>query len=303
MSELDRTLAALAAKQHSVISTGQIRQIGCTPSALRHRVETGAWERIGRRCLRLAGAPETWRQLLTVGLLDLGDEAVLAGRSAAALLGLDGFAEGAVELLVPRSVRNRTTVGSVRSAGVLHPIDRVTRDGFGCTSAALTIVQLAAHVTERELENAIDSSLRLGLTSETFLRHRLRELRHRGLTGVGMLDQVLDGAGGHSRLERMFLDLVRRAGLPMPSCQRIHHDAGRFVARTDFCFAPHAQLVVEVAGHGTHATRRQRQRDAQRQSELALLGLMMLTFTYEDIVERPAWVLGVVRRALLAAAT
>jgi len=55
---------------------------------------------------------------------------------------------------------------------------------------------------------------------------------------------------------------------------------------------------VELAGHGTHSIRLQRQRDAQRHTELTLRGLRVLTFTYEDVRDRPAWVIARLREAL-----
>ena len=219
-------------------------------------------------------------------------------RSAACLLGLDGFREGPLQFLVPRGARDRHTVGEVHSAGHVNLIDQVEVDGFRATSAARTIVDLAGEVPIRDLENAIDSSLRLGWTSEPFLRRRLADLRHRGRAGVRVLDRALDGAGGHSRLEREFLALVRRGGLPKPVCQRIHRQGGSFVARTDFSWDVR-RVIAEVAGHGTHASRQQRRRDAQRQAELGVLGWLVLPFTYEQVMEEPAWVLGIVRRALI----
>ena len=60
--------------------------------------------------------------------------------------------------------------------------------------------------------------------------------------------------------------------------------------------------MVEVAGHGTHATRRQRQVDAQRHTELTLRGLRVLTFTYEDLRDRPSWVVSRLMEALRSAA-
>ena len=114
-----------------------------------------------------------------------------------------------------------------------------------------------------------------------------------------MLEQILGISGVESKLERDFLRLIRRAGLPEPDAQVVHRDGGRTIARVDFRFD---SLIVEVAGHGTHATRRQRQRDAQRHTELTLAGLTVLTFTYEDVHERPAWILEQVRRALQLAA-
>ena len=57
-------------------------------------------------------------------------------------------------------------------------------------------------------------------------------------------------------------------------------------------------LVVELAGHGTHSSRLQRQRDEQRRTELTLRGLRVITFTYEDVRDRPDWVVLQLRTAL-----
>ena len=173
-------ILTLARSQLGVVRADQAMELGLTEAAIRRRVAAGQLERIGTHCLRLPGYPETWRQLLQVGLLDLGDDALVARRSAACLLGLDGFREGPLQFLVPRSARDRRTIGEVRSAGHVALIDQVEADGFRATSAARTIVDLAGEAPLRQLENAIDSSLRLGWTSEPFLRRRLADLRHRG---------------------------------------------------------------------------------------------------------------------------
>lgn len=81
--------------------------------------------------------------------------------------------------------------------------------------------------------------------------------------------------------------------------QKTYRDGSRIVARVDAYFA--GGLVVEVSGHASHASRRQRQMDAQRHTELTLRGLRVLTFTYEDVRDRPAWVIGHLREALLMA--
>ena len=81
---------------------------------------------------------------------------------------------------------------------------------------------------------------------------------------------------------------MRTAGLPRPATRVVFRQGRRTIARVDFLFG--GDLVVEVAGYGTHATRRQLQVDARRQTELTLGGHRVLTFTYTDVVERPDWV-------------
>ena len=64
--------------------------------------------------------------------------------------------------------------------------------------------------------------------------------------GVPLLDELLADSGGHSMLERRFLELCRRAGLPRPSTQVIHRRDGSTFARVDFMFDPYG-VVVEVS--------------------------------------------------------
>jgi very-short-patch-repair endonuclease len=82
--------------------------------------------------------------------------------------------------------------------------------------------------------------------------------------------------------------------------QKTYLADGRTIARVDAEFP--GGLIVEVAGHGTHATRRQRQRDTERHTELTLRGKRVLTFTYEDVRDRPGWVVDRLRRGLSRAA-
>ena len=154
--------------------------------------------------------------------------------------------------------------------------------------------------TQAETENAIDSAIRLRLVSEQRLRTRVVGQRSRGINGGRQLLDALVDTGGESRLERWFLRLVRQAGLPRPMLQKVFRSGTRTVARVDAFFP--GGLVVEVAGHGTHSSRRQIQSDTQRQTELTLRGLRWITFTYNDVRDRPAWVVARLVEALRLAA-
>jgi len=73
------------------------------------------------------------------------------------------------------------------------------------------------------------------------------------------------------------------------------------VARVDAFFP--GGLIVEVAGHGTHSNRRDIQRDEQRRTELTLRGYRVITFTYDDIRDRPDWVIARLLEAIALTAT
>lgn len=69
------------------------------------------------------------------------------------------------------------------------------------------------------------------------------------------------------------------------------------MARVDAVY-DEARLVVELDGHATHTTRRQRQADAERDARLMAEGWRVVRFTYEDVTERPGYVADTIRSLL-----
>jgi very-short-patch-repair endonuclease len=295
--ESDRSLFALAAQQLGCVTIEQAVRCGLTRDQLRHRIERGRLERLGPRVLRVAGSPPAWEQMLMAGLLDLGREAVVSYRAAASLHGFDRFAPGPLEFTVERArhgLRSPWTVHTTRTLGL---VDRTTVGPFACTTASRTVIDLARSGHRDELERAIDSAVRDGYSSPTFLRKRLAALRGPGRWGVRLLDELLVDAGGHSKLERAFLKLVRSAGLPRPTCQRIYKRDGQTIARVDFDFEPRP-VVAEVSGRLGHVSDAERAKDARRRNELYAFGRYVLEFTYDDVFRQPEYVVRTLRHHL-----
>jgi hypothetical protein len=290
-------LAAAAANWHGVFTTSMAQRLGVSDRLRNEWLAMGRIERLGFRTFRFAGSPSTWRMALASSLGDLGPSAAVSGRSVAALHHLDGFGGEPVEIWVPRSCRGRSHTALIRSsARPLIAGDVVTIDGLRCVTAERLI--LDSHLfrlSQQEVHNAIDSAIRMRLVSERRLRRRIEhDLVSNAWHRRVLIDAMVD-SGGESALERRFLAILRRAGLPRPQLQRVYREGGRTFARVDAEFSD--GLVIEVAGHGTHATRRQRQRDAQRQTELTLIGKRVIPFTYDDVYGRPEWMLGKLREA------
>jgi len=293
----DRSILELAARQHGCVSLEQVRACGLSGDQLDRRVRSGRLARLGARVFAVGGAPPSWEQQLVAALLDLGPSAVVSHRTAAALHGFDGYECCPVELTLPRSGRGVTGPWTVHTTRQLELIDRVQVGGLPATSASRTIIDLAATATIPELERAIDSAVRDGSSSPAFLARRLHDLRGRGRRGVVLLDQLLVDSGGHSDLERRFLALVRSAGLPRPTCQRVFRRDGATLARVDFTFEPRP-VIVEVSGRRGHSSDAERARDAQRRNELQHLGFVVLEFTNEQVRRHPTMVIRTLRRHL-----
>jgi hypothetical protein len=293
----DHRLAAIASTQRGLITTAQAGAAGLTFAQVAHRVRRGSLERLGGGVLAIAGHPLTWERQVLAALLAAGPGAAISHRAAARLLGFDGFGEGPIDVTVPRGCRPALPVGArLHTMTGMERFDCVRLEPFTVTSGALTIVHLAATCRSDQLAAAIGSAIRDGWTSEAFLRRRFTALRGPGRHGAVVLAKVLDEPVGHSELERRFLTLVARAGLPRPTTQRTFH--GERTVRVDAIWEPQ-RIIVEVLGHRFHCTALDLSRDAQRRNELQGLGFDVLEFTAHDISHEPERVVAVLRRRLV----
>jgi very-short-patch-repair endonuclease len=289
----------LAADQEGLLTVDQLRSFDVTPWTQRRLVADGWMFRLAPRVYAVRGSPDTHRRRLRCGLLCLGERSWVSYEAAASLHGLDRSRPHAVEFTIDRARRPAVLPFVVHTTQRLEPIDHVVVDGFPVMSATRTVFDLAlARAHPQRVEAAIDSAVRLQLSSPEVLARRLASLRGSGRWGCRLVEDMITDSGGHTHLERRFLELVREAGLPAPRMQVVFRVDGRHVARVDFLFDEHA-VVVEVSGQKGHASPSERARDAQRRNELQDLGLRVFEYTFDDVTQRSE----MVRRTLLARLT
>jgi hypothetical protein len=287
---MEPRIAAIAAAQFGVISTSQITSLQISRSKLRTLLERGSLVAEAPRVYAVVGSPYSWQRSLMAGLLCLGAQSWVSHKAAAALHGFDRTPREPIEYTVRRERRGLEVPFVVHTTAKLPPIDVVTIDVFRCISATRTVIDLArARVGRYRLEAAIDSSVRSGASSPLVLAERLTELRSSGRWGVRLLDQLLLDSGGHTMLERRFLELTREAGLPRPTPQVVFRRDGRAFARVDFLFEAY-RVVVEVSGRRGHSSPAERARDAQRRNELQDVGRAVYEYTWEDVTTRRDYV-------------
>ncbi|MGE3590603.1 MAG: DUF559 domain-containing protein [Ilumatobacteraceae bacterium] len=152
----------------------------------------------------------------------------------------------------------------------------------------------------QQIERVIDDAMQRRLTSLPTLQRRVDELCGPGVHGSSMLKALILDSGGDSYLERRFLALMRRAGLPRPLCQVVHRAGGERIARVDFQFRG-TNLIVEVSGRLGHISDRDRQRDARRRNQLQETGHVVIEFTTADVLDEQAYVIDTVRSNLARA--
>jgi very-short-patch-repair endonuclease len=293
--------AVRAARQHGVGSTEDARATGLSRHQIQGLVSIGVLDRPAPGVLRVGGSTQTWRQRLMVATLSAGEGTVVSHRAAAALHGFDRFPPGPVEVLVQRPHRSRDPRVRVHSSRRLDAVDMTLVDAIPVTTAERTLVDLAARVGRNRLEEALDSGVRDRTVDVDVLRIRIAALRKRGRAGIRKLESLLgnaEDARPTTVLERRFLRELEHAGLPRPKCQVPLRRTDGTLAFVDFLFTG-TGVAVEVDGHGTHATRRQRRHDNERANDLTLFAdLTILRFTYEQVVHHPDATVSACRQAL-----
>jgi very-short-patch-repair endonuclease len=169
---------------------------------------------------------------------------------------------------VPRHTRSQGSIH--RHFGAL-PLDEITiRDRIPVTSAARSVLDLAADKGEAAAESALREMEYLGIYGPVSLPSLLvRYPHHRGAARVERcLDRIRDDPGGRIRspLEELFLPFLDAHRIPRP-----RFNAWLSVGEDRFqvdCLWPEARLVGELDGFASHGTKRAMRADRKRDRQL-----------------------------------
>ena len=290
---LDLAIAQIATSQHGVISLLQLVALGLTKNAVTERVRAGRLHRVHRGVYAVGHAVLSSKGRWMAAVLACGEGAVLSYRSAASLHGLHrGPGRSVIDVTSPtRAGRKRN--GIAVHAGSLAERDKTEVDGIPVTAVPRTLLDLA------EL-GPVDRAVERAVTLQTFDLIAIRELleRSNGRRGAPRLRRAIaqyDDAPTRSELERAFLALIRRAGLPRPEVNVLVD-----VYEVDFLWRAQ-RLIVETDGHETHGTRAAIERDHKRDRRLRMLGWRVERFTWREVMHEPEAVAEALERMLSAA--
>ncbi len=173
---------------------------------------------------------------------------------------------------------------------LFHPshVDKV--DGLRVDRAELTLIDIANRLSHRQLEAAINRLDDLELADPPALRRACDATR--GRIGVRKLREALDARTfrlTRSELERFFLPLAAKAGLPVPQT-RVWLNG----FEVDFYF-PQRGLVVEADSMRYHRTAAQQARDRRRDQAHTAAGFTTLRFTHQQVRYEPEHVIATLR--------
>jgi very-short-patch-repair endonuclease len=271
----DQLVAEVAARQHGVVTTAQLRDLGLVSEAVTRRVQAGRLHRLYRGVYAVGHTNVSRHGRWLAAVLACGPGAVLSHRSAAALWEIRPQSSGPIELTVPGSAGRARRSGLVlHRSQCLEPGETTRTHAIPATTPARTLADLRRVLPPDHLDAAIRRAETLRLDIGVQPGYKLDLTR--------------------SELERRFLRLCRRHRLPLPE---VNVQVDSFII--DFLWQEHS-LIVEVDGFRHHGTRSAFEADRARDARLKLLGYSVLRFTHRQLSDDPAAVADMLR-ALIGA--
>lgn len=287
---VDRTLAALAGRQHGLATKAQLIAAGLSTSGVSDRVKRGVLHRHHRGVYSIGHALLSREGEMLAAVLAGGQGVALGHDSGAELFQLLRSPAPELHIIAP----SRRTVQGVRvHRTTLHPLDVVVYRGIPVTNVARLLVDLTDTRTTEELTNMISEAafrnrFNLGATRRAMARANGRHNLH---VLEAAIDSYLHGSKGtRSRKEIAFLALVKSAGIERPLVNTVIE--GEEVD----AHWPDRRLIVEVDGDG-HRRPNIKRNDARRDRLLIAAGWRVLRIDAEKIKASPAEVLATLARA------
>jgi very-short-patch-repair endonuclease len=275
----DRLIAAIAARQHGVVTIAQLRAAGVDDDAARRRVRAGRLHRIHRGVYAVGHHRLSFEGRCLAALLACGKAAVLSHRSAAAIWGMLRPASGSVELTVPTGAgrSKRTGIMIHRSATLTSTVVSM-RSGIPVTTPGRTLRDVRRTIGRPAYQRAARRALDLRLITPEALGSEPDLTR--------------------SELERLFLRLCSRHRLPQPE---VNAQVGSIdqmgPLEVDFLWRDHA-LVVETDGFRFHSGRVAFESDRARDARLQAAGYRVLRFSHRQVRGSPRLVVSALRRVM-----
>lgn len=289
----DELAFKIAADQWGHISRRQALECGLTPRQIQQRTTRGGWKTVHPGVYRLPDAPVSWKGRVQAALLWAGPDALLCGRTAAYLLGLEGIEQPHdIDILTTAS----TPVPGVRihrrRAGTTR---RRNAGGFPACEVEQILIQVAAELPARRVGMALDSALRGRLTTVERVK-QVVSMPGNGRNGVASLRRLVAARDANdekirSAFEAKMLQILRRMkGLKFTVDHPVVVDGERF--DLDF-FVPSGPLGIECHSFWWHVTKQND--DVRRERKIRSAGIDLIYFTWDDVtfdaagVERALW--------------
>ncbi len=287
--------ARLAQAQDGIVTRAQLMSVGVSDSAVSRLARSGALHSVSRGVFLVRGAPLTYRARLWAAVCASGG--TLAFTTAAHLWGLVDDPPALIDVAIDPRRRICGTPG-VRLHRVAHPDGaRALRCGLPVTTRRDALLDHLGGLRVADAVRLTDRALQRGWLRTGDLDRRVEQ--HPGRRGNPVLRAVAQrcGDGAAAESERVLHRLLRSAGIRGWVANHPLWFDGELVAVLDVA-VPGRRLAIEIDGMAFHTDADRFQADRRRQNAVVGLGWTVLRFTWADLVDRPGYVLAVIRASL-----
>lgn len=287
----DARAARLATRQSGHLSRAQAMSLGFSNSAIKRRLQRGAWDRAHPGVYRISGAPSTWLGEIWAALLAAGPLATVTHETSVRISGSSHVAPRPITLTVPHGAHPRVAGAVVHQINDLRPHHVVAIEGLPASEPARAVVECAATLGPRRLGRVLDDLVFDRRTSFGQVSVRLAEVMRPGKPGVAMLARLLDerdegSTVSGSQLERDLVGALVAGGLPDPERQMALPGTGAIEGLVDAAYRD-CKVIIEADGRRWHTRVRDLARDHARDAEAARVGWQTLRFLHEEITRDP----------------
>lgn len=279
-----------------VISLDELRALGLTRAAIRHRIHTGRLHRLYPSVFAIGRSRVSPEGLWRAAVLACGAGAALSHLSAARLLRLVEQAPAWPHVTVPGTRGGSGPPGLVlHRSRTLRPEDITIHRAIPVTTVQRTLIDVVLTLPRHPLKGAVRQAVRLHRVDLARLgdtiadprteprRARLRRVIRVYVPGIELTEQ---------ELEARFFELCARARVRLPEPQVWF---GRH--RADFTWRAE-RLVVEVDGRRTHDNDVAFVDDRVKDRALKTAGQEVQRFTWGEVVHESTMVGRDLRAAL-----
>jgi predicted transcriptional regulator of viral defense system len=279
---LDAQLAALAARQHGVISLSQLVLLGFGRGAVELRLRSGRLHLVHRGVYAVGLRKLTREGTWMAAVLAAGGGAVLSHRDAAAAHALLRADYGPIHITSPRKLHSRP--GLRLHHRCLTAEEIVALDGIPTTAVARTILDLAATEPRRAVERAIhEAEVHRVLDLREIAAAVNRSPHAKGVRAVRSVLAERDARAAHTReeLEERFIAFLVDERLPLPKTN-VRLRVGRGWIEAD-CAWFEQKVIAELDGWAVHGTRRRFESDRERDRALHVAGWRPIRVTWRQL--------------------
>lgn len=291
-----KRLAALALRQHGVVSIRQLEQLfGYSRAGVRKLVESGRLHPLYRGVYAVGHTEISERGRCLAAVLAVGPGALLSYYSAGWLWGLWAGSPAPFEVTAVVARHHRPPKGVVRHrARNLVGDDRAMVDGIPVTSAARTLLDLAWRLRSDQIARVLARAEDLKLLDLDAIHDVIERNRgHHGARRLGFALATYERPiWTRSEFERRFVDALLAAGLPRPATG--WNEVGYEID----VYWPDLRFGIELDSFATHGNRQAFETDRERDLDFALARIETIRITERRFHRDPAAVVAGVETLL-----